>query len=157
MAKLLLLHSILLAASLGVGATAQPRATIDPKSWLTPDAPIGDRGLPVKTVLGVIVPEGTRAAAASLLTKAQIVELSYEETRLLDVDPRTILGAAGTKPFLVRGVSPNNAGTCNANLQGNVLSIFCGSLGDFSYELRPVIVFLHQKPSSVQIGAMTAR
>jgi hypothetical protein len=157
MAKWFLLCSTLLAASLGVCATAQPAATIDPKSWLTPEAPIGDGSLPVQTVPGVIVPEGTRPVAAGLLIKTQIVELSYAEARLLGIDPRNILGTAGATPFLARGVSPNNAGTCNANLQGNVLSVFCGSLGDFNYELRPVIVFLHRKPSSVQISAMTAR
>jgi len=156
MAKLFPLPSILLAATLGVGAMAQPRDPINPLSWLTPPAPPRDQTLPVQPVLGVIVPEERRAAAAGLLTKVQFVEVSYAEARLLGADSQTILGTVGYRTFLVRGVSPNNAGTCNANLQGSVLSVFCGSLGDFSYELRPVIVFLHQEPGSVSIGAMTA-
>jgi hypothetical protein len=157
MAKPFPLFSTFLVASFGLCATALAATTIDPKSWLTPETSIVDRSTPVQTVLGVIVPEEKRAVAAGLLTQTQIVELSYEETRLLGVDPRTILGTMGAKPFLVRGVSPNQAGTCNATLQGSALSIFCGSLGDFSYELRPVVVFLKQKPSSVWVGALTAR
>ena len=104
-----------------------------------------------------MVPEEKRTVAVGLLTQVQIVELSYEEARLLEVDSRSILGTMGAKPFLVRGVSPNKAGMCNATLQGATLSVFCGSLGDFSYELRPVVVFLKQKPNSVWIGALTAR
>ena len=128
-----------------------------PKELVDIRAPAGDQNQPIQTVHGIMVPKETRAEASNLLAEAQIVEISYEEARLLGVEPRNILGAAGAIPFLVRGVSPNNAGTCSANLQGNILSVFCGSLGDFSYELRPVIVFLRQKPSSVWIGAMTAR
>jgi len=157
MLKPFLFCSTLLAAAWGACAAAQSAATIDPKSWLTLEAPIVDQSSPVQTVPGVMVPKETRAVAARLLTKTQIVELSYEEARLLGVNLRSILGTAGGAPFLVRGVSPNSSGKCDANLQGTVLSVFCGSLGDFSYELRPVIVFLRQKPSSVWVGAMTAR
>jgi len=157
MVKPFLLFSTFLVASFGLCVIAQAAITIDPKSWLTPEASIADQSTPVQTVPGVMVPEEKRAVAVGLLSKAQIVELSYEETRLLDVDSRSVLGTMGAKPFLVRGVSPNKAGMCNATLQGTALSIFCGSLGDFSYELRPVVVFLKQKPSSVWIGALTAR
>ena len=157
MAKLFLLRSTVLAAAFAVCATAQPRAPIDPKSWLTPEVSTGDQNLPIQPVSGVIVPEERRAAAAGLLINTQIVEISYQEARLFDVEPRNLLGIAGATAFLVRGVSPNGGGMCNASLQGNALSVFCVSLGDFNYELRPIIVFLHQKPGSVTVGAATAR
>lgn len=158
MTKPFLLVSMLFAATFGLRLAAYAETAIDPKSWLTPDAPTGDRAAPAKPSPGLMVPKEARAVAINLLTKDQIVELEYEQAQhLLGVDPRFILGAGGLTPYLVRAVSPNSGGSCSADQRANILFVLCGSLGDWQYELTPVIVFLRQKPNVVNISAMTAR
>ncbi|MES2256085.1 MAG: hypothetical protein V4559_13715 [Pseudomonadota bacterium] len=157
MIKQLLSSSILLAATLSLCIAAQAEAIIDPKTWLTPDAPVGDLSSPIQVVPGLAVPKETRAEAVSLLISAKIVELNYEQAQhLLGTSPRDILGGRGT-PYLVRAVNPNSGGSCDANMRNNVLFVFCGSLGEFIYELRPLVVFPGRKPSDVNISALTAR
>jgi hypothetical protein len=156
MGKPLLPYWILLATAFS--GAAQAADTIDPKSWLTPDAAPFVESAPVQLVFGMAVPESTRLEASGLLASVPIVELTYEQARHpLGMDPNSILGATRGNPFLVRGVSPNSAGRCEADQQGDALSVFCGSLGDFRYEVRPMVVFLREKPRTVQVHAMTAR
>jgi hypothetical protein len=131
---------------------------IDPKTWLTPDAPVGDTSFPVQKISGIVVPVRARNEAISLLMESQIVELTAEQSQhLLGLDRSSVLGASGAAPYLVRAVSPNDAGECDASLRDDILFVFCGSLGDWNYELSPVVVFLHRKPSAIRISAMTAR
>jgi hypothetical protein len=152
-AKSFLPGLILLAAML----PARADTTIDPKSWLTPDAPVGNINLPVQPVPGLVVPASQRPEAVRLLAETQIVQLEYEQARhLLGIDQNSILGVKGPA-YLVRAVSPNSAGSCEASLRADILFVFCGSLGDWRYELRPIVVFLRQKPSIINVSAMTAK
>ena len=137
MAKLVLSTVIVLAAAIPLRAA-------------TPE-------LPSQPVPGLVVPASQRAEAISLLADTQIVELEYAEARhLLGIDQNSILGVEGPA-YLVRAVGPNSAGSCSASVRGTILFVFCGSLGEFRYELRPIIVFLRQKPSIINISAMTAK
>jgi len=153
----LLAISVLIGAVIGP-SPALPAPAIDPKTWLTPDAPAGDASLPFEYVSGLVVPVSAREEAIGLLADAQIVELPYEQAQhFLGVDRQSLLGAWRGTPYLVRAVNPNSAGQCEASVRGDILSVFCGSLGDWRYELHPVVVFLPKKPKVVRISAMTAR
>ena len=136
-----------------IGA-AQAAGLPDPKSWLSPahEVPPQSKGHNEKVAIFIIPPE-----TIDLLAKTQIVELTAQQLDRLSggkAAPTNTL--EHVQPYLVRGVSPNTAGVCNAGQEDGELTVFCGSLGDWRYEFRPVIVFLSGKPSRVWIGAMTA-
>jgi hypothetical protein len=60
------------------------------------------------------------------------------------------------QPYLVRGVSPNGGGVFQVGMLGDEVRVFCGGLGPSRYEMRPLIVFLEQKPTRIWVGTASA-